>query len=48
MSVGRYRHRWEAKIKIDLKEIGLECCGLDSSGIELGSVIGFCEHDNEL
>jgi hypothetical protein len=28
----RTRSRWEDNIRIDLREIGLEGCGLDSSG----------------
>jgi hypothetical protein len=27
--IGRSRYRWEDNIKVDLKEIGLECSGLD-------------------
>ena len=30
--LGRPRHRWEDNIKVDLKEVGCEGCGLDRAG----------------
>jgi len=30
-SLGKYGHRWEYNIRMDLTEIGWERCGLDSS-----------------
>jgi hypothetical protein len=32
--LGRPRRRWEHEIRIDLREIGLEGCGLDPTGSE--------------
>jgi hypothetical protein len=30
--LGRTRHRWEDRIKMDLREIGWGLCGVDSPG----------------
>jgi hypothetical protein len=38
--LGRPRRRWENWIRMDLKEIGLEGCGLDSTGSGQGPVAG--------
>jgi hypothetical protein len=34
--LGRTRHRWKDNIKMDLREIGVWGCGLDSLGIGTG------------
>jgi hypothetical protein len=44
---GRPRHRWEEWVRIDLGEIGLGGCGLDSTGSEEGLVAGCCECGDE-
>jgi len=45
-SLGRPRRRWE-DISMDLRNIILERCGLDSSGSGQGPMVGSCEHCNE-
>jgi hypothetical protein len=45
--LGRPRRRWEDGIRMDLKEIGLEGCGLDSTGSGQGPVAGYCECGDE-
>jgi hypothetical protein len=40
--LGRPRRRWIDNIKMDLSEIGIECCGLDWSGSGQD-----CERGNE-
>jgi hypothetical protein len=44
---GRPRHRWEDGIRMDLREIGLGGCGLDSTGSGQGPVAGCCECGDE-
>jgi hypothetical protein len=41
--LGRPRLRWEYGIIVDLREIGLGGCGLDSTGSGQGPVAGCCE-----
>jgi hypothetical protein len=36
--LGRPRRRWEDGIRMDLREIGLRGCGLDTTGSEQGPV----------
>jgi hypothetical protein len=45
--LGRTRRRWEYDIRIDLSEIGLGGCGLDSTGSGQGPVAGCCECGDE-
>jgi hypothetical protein len=45
--LGRPRLRWEDGIRMDLREIGLEGCGLDSTISGQGPVAGCCECGNE-
>jgi hypothetical protein len=45
--LGRPRCRWEDRIRMNLREIGLGC-GLDSTGSVQGSVAGCCECGDEL
>jgi hypothetical protein len=40
--LGRPRHRWEDGVRMDLREIGLGGCGLDSTGSGQGPVVGCC------
>jgi hypothetical protein len=41
------RRRWENGIGMDLKQIGLAGCGLDSTGSGHGPVAGCCECGDE-
>jgi hypothetical protein len=43
----RPRRWWEDGIKMDLGEIGLGGCGLDSTGSGQGPVEGCCEYGDE-
>jgi hypothetical protein len=45
--LGRPRHRWEDGVRMDLGEIGLGGCGLDSTGSGQGLVAGCCECGDE-
>jgi hypothetical protein len=45
--LGRPRRRWEDGIRMDLTEIGLGGCGLDSTGSVQGPVAGCCECGDE-
>jgi hypothetical protein len=45
--LGRPRRRWEDGIRMDLREIGLGGCGLDSTGSGQGPVAGCCEYGDE-
>jgi hypothetical protein len=45
--LGRSRHRWEDGIRMDLREIGLGVCELDSTGSGQGPVAGCCECGDE-
>jgi hypothetical protein len=45
--LGRPRRRWEDGIRMDLREIGLGGCGLDSTGSGQGPVAGCCECGDE-
>jgi hypothetical protein len=45
--LGRPRHRWEDGIRMDLREIGLGGCGLDSTSPGEGLVAGCCECGDE-
>jgi hypothetical protein len=45
--LGRPRLRWEDGIRMDLWEIGLGGCGLDSTGSGQGPVAGCCECGEE-
>jgi hypothetical protein len=45
--LGRPRRRWEDGIRMDLGEIGLGGCGLDSTGSGQGPVAGCCECGDE-
>jgi hypothetical protein len=45
--LGRPRRRWEDGVRMDLKEIGLGGCGLDSTGSGQGPVAGCCECGDE-
>jgi hypothetical protein len=40
--LGRLRRRWEDGIRMDLREIGLGGCGLDSTVSGQGPVAGCC------
>jgi hypothetical protein len=42
-TLGRPRRRWEDGIRMDLREIGLGECGLDSTRSGKGLVAGCCE-----
>jgi hypothetical protein len=44
--LGKPRYRWQ-DMKMDPEEIGMECCGFDSSGLGQGPVTGSCEHGNK-
>jgi hypothetical protein len=46
--LGRRRRRWEDGIRMDLREVGLGGCGLDSTGSGQGPVAGCCECGDEL
>jgi hypothetical protein len=45
--LGRPRRRWEYGVRIDLRDIGLRGCGLDSTGSGQGSVAGCRECGDE-
>jgi hypothetical protein len=45
--LGRPRRRWEDGIRMDLREIGLGGCGLDSTVSVQGPVAGCCECGDE-
>jgi hypothetical protein len=45
--LGRPRRRWEVGIRMDLREIGLGGCGLDSTGSGQGPVAGCGECGDE-
>jgi hypothetical protein len=45
--LGRPRCQWEDGIRMDLREIGLGGCGLDSTGSGQGPVAGCCECGDE-
>jgi hypothetical protein len=45
--LGRPMCRWEDGIRMDLREIGLGGCGLDSTGSGQGLVAGCCECSDE-
>jgi hypothetical protein len=45
--LGRPTRRWEDVIRMDLREIGLWGCGLDSTGSGQGPVAGCCECGDE-
>jgi hypothetical protein len=45
--LGRPRHRWEDNIKMDLREMRIDGCDLDSAGAGQCPVAGFCENGNE-
>jgi hypothetical protein len=45
--LGRPRRRWEDGVRMDLREIGLGVCGLDSTGSGQGPVAGCCECGDE-
>jgi hypothetical protein len=45
--LGRPRRRWEDGIRMDLREIGLGGCGLDSNVSGRGPVAGCCECSDE-
>jgi hypothetical protein len=45
--LGRPRSRWKDAIRMDLREIGLWGCGLDSTGSGQGPVAGCCECGDE-
>jgi hypothetical protein len=45
--LGRPRRRWEDEVRMDIREIGLGGCGLDSTGSGKGSVVGCCECGDE-
>jgi hypothetical protein len=45
--LGRPRRRWEDGIRVDLREIGLGGCVLDSTGSGQGPVAGCCEFGDE-
>jgi hypothetical protein len=46
-ALGRPSRRWEDGIRMDLKEIGLRGCGLDSTGSGHEPVSGCCECGDE-
>jgi hypothetical protein len=43
----RPRRRWEDRIRMDIRAIGLGGCGLDSTGSGQGPVAGCCECSDE-
>jgi hypothetical protein len=45
--LGRPRRRWEDGIRMDLREIWLVACGLDSTVLGQGPVAGCCECGDE-
>jgi hypothetical protein len=45
--LGIPRHRWEDGIRMDLREIGLGRCGLDSTSYGQGPLAGCCECGDE-
>jgi hypothetical protein len=45
--LGSPRRRWEDGIRMDIREIGLRGCGLDSTGSGQGPVAGCCECSDE-
>jgi hypothetical protein len=45
--LGRPRHRWEDEIRMDLRDIGLGVCGLDSTVSGQGPVAGCRECGDE-
>ena len=45
--LGRPRRRWEDNIKMDLREVGGGCGGLDGVGSGWGQVAGTCEYGEE-
>jgi hypothetical protein len=45
--LGRARRRWEDGIRMDVREIGLGVCGVDSTGSGQGPVGGCCECGDE-
>jgi hypothetical protein len=45
--LGRPRRGWEDGIRMDLREIGLGACGLNSTGSGQGPVEGCCECGDE-
>jgi hypothetical protein len=45
--LGRSRRRWEDGVRMDLREIGLGVCGLDSTGSGQGPMAGYCECGDE-
>jgi hypothetical protein len=45
--LGRARRRWEDGIRMDVREIGLGVCGLDSTVSGQGPVAGCCECGDE-
>jgi hypothetical protein len=47
MILGRPRRRWEDGIRMDLREIGLGGCGLDSTGSGQGPVAACRECGDE-
>jgi hypothetical protein len=46
-SIERTRHWWDDKIRMDLREVGWEKCGLDSCCLGWRPVAGSSEHGNE-
>jgi hypothetical protein len=46
-SLGRPRRRWEDGMRMDLREIGLGVCGLDSTGSGQGPLACCCECGDE-
>jgi hypothetical protein len=46
-TTGKTRRRWEDGVRMDLREIGLGGCGLDSTGSGHGPVAGCCECGDE-
>jgi hypothetical protein len=45
--LGRPRRRWEDVIRMDIREIGLGVCGLDSTVSGQGPMAGCCECGDE-
>jgi hypothetical protein len=45
--LGKPRRRWEDEIRMDLREIGLGGCGLDSTGSGQEPLAGCCECGGE-
>jgi hypothetical protein len=45
--LGRRRRRWEDGVRMDLREIGLGVCELDSTGSGQGPVVDCCECGDE-